>query len=48
MSSSQVGIATAFCSDPPGLLEMISLPSCDSVANERDTGGGSLVLVDIS
>jgi len=40
-----VAIFTAFSSEPTGLLEEKSLLSCDSVANDSDTGEGLLVMV---
>ena len=41
-------ICTASCSDPTVLLEKMSLLSCDSAADVRDTGEGSLAMVEIS
>ena len=41
-------ICTASCSDLTGLLETKSLLSCDIASNERVTGEGLLVIVEIS
>jgi len=41
-------ISTASCRDPTGLLEKNSVLRCDSVCDERDTGEGSLAIVEIS
>jgi len=45
--SSQAPISTASCSDPTGLFDQKSLLSCDSVADERGTGEGSLGMIEI-